>query len=97
MEHGVKCHGLRTIVLLAALAFTITIARADDPLPSWNDGLVKQSSIAFVEKSTKVGSPDFLPMREHIAVYDNDGTLWCKKPILAIPIVGVKVDPYPAQ
>ena len=47
--------------LLAALAFTITtIARAADPLPSWNDGPAKKSIITFVERVTREGSPDFV-------------------------------------
>ncbi len=67
--------------LLAALAFTATIARAADPLPSWNDGPAKQSIITFVEKVTTPGSPDFVPVPERIATFDNDGTLWCEKPL----------------
>jgi len=69
------------IALLAAVAFITTIARAADPLPSWNDGKAKQSIIAFVEKVTKEGSPDFVPTTERIATFDNDGTLWCEKPL----------------
>jgi hypothetical protein len=69
------------IALLAALAFTATIARAADPLPSWNDGPAKQSIITFVEKVTEPGSPDFVPVPERIATFDNDGTLWCEKPL----------------
>ena len=52
-----------------------------DPLPSWNDGPAKQSIIAFVEKVTKPGSPDFVPVPERIATFDNDGTLWCEQPV----------------
>ena len=69
------------IAFLAAVAFTsTTIARAADPLPSWNDGPAKQSIITFVEKVTKPGSPDFVPAPERIAVFDNDGTLWSEQP-----------------
>jgi phosphoserine phosphatase len=53
---------------------------ADDPLPSWNDGPAKQSILGFVEKVTKEGSPDFVPVPERIAVFDNDGTLWAEQP-----------------
>ena len=67
--------------LFAAVAFTTTIARAADPLPSWNDGPAKQSIITFVEKVTKPGSPDFVPVPERIAVFDNDGTLWSEQPV----------------
>src|SRR6266480_5928846 len=64
-----------------------------EPLPSWNDGPAKQSIIAFVEKVTKPGSPDFVPVSERIATFDNDGTLWCEQPIpvqLAFAIDRVK-------
>jgi hypothetical protein len=67
--------------LLVALAFATTIARAADPLPSWNDGPAKQSIITFVENVTKPGSPDFVPVPERIAVFDNDGTLWSEQPV----------------
>lgn len=52
----------------------------DDPLPSWNDGPAKQSIIDFVTKVTTEGSDDFVPQYDRIAVFDNDGTLWCEAP-----------------
>ena len=52
-----------------------------DPLPSWNDGPAKQGILAFIARVTKEGSPNFLPPVERIAVFDNDGTLWCEKPM----------------
>jgi len=67
--------------LVCALALTATMAHAADPLPSWNDGAAKKSIIAFVEKVTKEGSPDFVPVPERIATFDNDGTLWCEQPL----------------
>lgn len=51
-----------------------------DPLPSWNDGVLKNDIIAYVEKVTKKGSPDFIPEDSRIAAFDNDGTLWAEKP-----------------
>ena len=63
------------------LSLTTAISQAADPLPSWNDGKAKQSIIAFVEKVTKPGSPEFVPVAERIATFDNDGTLWCEQPI----------------
>ena len=56
-------------------------APAADPLPSWNDGATKQAIIEFVDKVTKEGSPDFVPVAERIATFDNDGTLWAEKPL----------------
>jgi phosphoserine phosphatase len=73
-------HILVAAALVCALAFTASMAHAADPLPSWNDGAAKKSIIAFVEKVTTAGSPDFVPVPERIAVFDNDGTLWCEQP-----------------
>jgi haloacid dehalogenase-like hydrolase len=68
-------------VALVALGLPTVSSRAADPLPSWNDGPAKQSIIAFVEKVTRPGSPDFVPVAERIATFDNDGTLWCEQPL----------------
>jgi len=54
---------------------------ADDPLPSWNDTAPKKAIVAFVEKITKEGSADFVPVEQRIATFDNDGTLWVEQPI----------------
>ncbi|MGH9939705.1 MAG: haloacid dehalogenase-like hydrolase [Blastocatellia bacterium] len=53
----------------------------DDPLPSWNDGEVKRGVIDFVTRVTREGGPDFVPVADRIAVFDNDGTLWVEKPL----------------
>ncbi len=68
-------------LIAAALAFTAVIARAADPLPSWNDTTPKKAIVAFVERVTREGSPDFVPPEERIATFDNDGTLWCEQPL----------------
>jgi hypothetical protein len=52
-----------------------------DPLPSWNDGMAKKAIIAFVDRVTNEGSPDFVLQSERIAVFDNDGTLWTEQPL----------------
>src|SRR5213080_4315472 len=74
-------HNLLVAALVCALAFTTTIARAADPLPSWNDGPAKKTITEFVAKVTKEGSPDFVPPEERVATFDNDGTLWCEQPM----------------
>jgi phosphoglycolate phosphatase-like HAD superfamily hydrolase len=68
-------------VLLAIVIAGLTTAYAQDPLSSWNDGPTKQAIVAFVEKVTKEGSPDFVPPEERTATFDNDGTLWCEQPM----------------
>ena len=52
-----------------------------DPLPSWSDGKVKQSIVGFVTRATTQGSPEFVPVSERIATFDNDGTLWAEQPM----------------
>jgi len=52
-----------------------------DPLPSWNEGEARKSVLAFVDRVTTEGGPDFVPPAERIAVFDNDGTLWSEKPV----------------
>ncbi|MFP2930893.1 HAD family hydrolase [Pyxidicoccus sp. 3LG] len=71
---------LRLLVL--GLCLCPAVALAADPLPSWNDGPVKRDLIAFVERVTREGSPDFIPPEERIAVFDNDGTLWQEQPVV---------------
>ena len=63
------------------LAITIATTQAQDPIPSWNDTAPKKAIVAFVEKVTKEGSPDFVPTAERVATFDNDGTLWAEQPM----------------
>jgi len=82
-----------TKIILSALLLSGIVNAAVDPLPSWNDGKNKQAIIAFVEKTTREGSADFVPPAERIAVFDNDGTLWSEQPMyvqLAFAIDRVK-------
>ncbi len=73
--------GLVAATLAATLVCTATLARAADPLPSWNEGKSRQSILDFVTRVTKEGSPDFVPAAERIATFDNDGTLWAEQPM----------------
>lgn len=50
-------------------------------LPSWRDGPTKAAIVAFVERVTTQGGDDYMAPAERIAVFDNDGTLWCEKPM----------------
>jgi len=78
-------HATRRAILCATLATALCGASAathaqSDPLPSWNDDTAKKSITDFVGRVTKEGSADFVPPAERIAVFDNDGTLWCEQP-----------------
>jgi len=63
------------------VATSAIIAQAADPLPSWNDTASKRAIVSFVEKTTAQDSPDFVPIPERVAVFDNDGTLWAEQPM----------------
>jgi phosphoserine phosphatase len=47
-----------------------------DPLASWHDGPTKTTIVDFVEAVGASIAPE-----ERVAVFDNDGTLWCEKPM----------------
>jgi hypothetical protein len=50
-------------------------------MPSWADGPAKTAIRDFVDAVTLEGGADFAPPSERIAVFDNDGTLWCERPL----------------
>jgi phosphoserine phosphatase len=49
-------------------------------LPSWNDGPAKAAILDFVHAVTTPGE-GFIGPAERIATFDNDGTLWCERPL----------------
>jgi phosphoglycolate phosphatase-like HAD superfamily hydrolase len=49
-------------------------------LTSWRDGAARQAIVDFVSRAFGDG-PDHVPVDERVAVFDNDGTLWCEKPL----------------
>jgi phosphoglycolate phosphatase-like HAD superfamily hydrolase len=53
-------------------------------LESWTDGpgsSAKAAIVDFVGRVTAEGGPDFVAAEDRVAVFDNDGTLWCEKPM----------------
>jgi phosphoglycolate phosphatase-like HAD superfamily hydrolase len=52
-----------------------------DTLGSWNDTATRRAIIEFVQRVTTEGGADYVPPEERIATFDNDGTLWCEKPM----------------
>jgi hypothetical protein len=75
---------IRAYICVIFLAGSLICARAQsDPLPSWNDTSPKKAIITFVEKVTKEGTSDFVPVDQRIATFDNDGTLWVEQPMYA--------------
>jgi len=70
----------RVAVAIAAVTCSSVWAIGAEPMPSWNDGPSKQAIMAFVEKVTTDGGPDYVEPAKRIAVFDNDGTLWAEQP-----------------
>lgn len=45
-------------------------------LSTWSDTATRQAIVDFVEDAARN-----VPLEERVAVFDNDGTLWCEKPM----------------
>jgi phosphoserine phosphatase len=57
------------------------LTSTSDPLPSWRAGAARQAIVEFVQRVTTDGSPELVAPEERVAVFDNDGTLWCEQPM----------------
>lgn len=66
---------------LVLAVVTLGACKAAGPLPSWNESPRRDAILAFVERTTTPGSPDFVPPPERIATFDNDGCLWAERPV----------------
>jgi phosphoglycolate phosphatase-like HAD superfamily hydrolase len=71
--------------LLAVLVWSLlalgATARSSTPLQSWNESASKKAVLDFVARVTTPGTPDFVPVADRVAVFDNDGTLWSEQPM----------------
>jgi hypothetical protein len=73
---------IRRLIALAAILFVSTASAQEPvPLPSWNDGASKQAIVDFVTKVTEPESADYVPIKDRVATFDNDGTLWLEQPM----------------
>ncbi len=84
MNSGITLPGIRRrglYGLLAGVAFA-SAARGQTaaPLPSWRDTPRRRAVLDFIAAVTTEGGPDYVPIPERIAVFDNDGTLWVEQP-----------------
>lgn len=76
-----QSHRLAIGLFVIFILCITSVAKASDPLPSWNDGQVKTKILQFVDEVTNKDSKDYVQPEERIAVFDNDGTLWVEQPI----------------
>jgi phosphoserine phosphatase len=74
---------LSAVLVLFVAVFGTAYARAQDPLPSWNDGPAKHSILVFVKDTTERSSPKYVEPADRIATFDQDGTLWTEHPLYA--------------
>jgi phosphoglycolate phosphatase-like HAD superfamily hydrolase len=81
-----KTRMMSMISLILLLSFLVPYAglakdKIDTELSAWKDGPAKKTITDFVKKVTDEKSADYVKPSERIAVFDNDGTLWCEQPI----------------
>ena len=50
-------------------------------LESWRPGPARQAILDFVAQTSGAGEHPPVPPEQRVAVFDNDGTLWCEKPM----------------
>lgn len=93
-----RIHHVVALTLMLFVSFaSAQSSSGHDPLPSWNDGPSKQAIVEFVAKTTKAGSPDFVPAPERIATFDQDGTLWVEQPMYSFLVYALERVPVLAK
>jgi phosphoserine phosphatase len=50
-------------------------------LPGWRDGSARRAIVEFVTRVCGADGSEPVPVEDRLAVFDNDGTLWCEKPM----------------
>jgi phosphoglycolate phosphatase-like HAD superfamily hydrolase len=73
--------GAAALPLLSLPHIGTSAAQAVDPLPSWNNGMAKETIMGFVQATVDEGSRTFVPPQARIATFDQDGTLWVEHPM----------------
>ena len=84
---------IRSIHYFSTLLIVVLLSCSSQPsenlqkevLNIWNNTVLKQEIIDFVNAVTLPDSPKYVAEEDRIAVFDNDGTLWNEKP-LYIPV-----------
>lgn len=72
--------GLCCLLWIATMSNSQAIAASVDILPSWQEGETKTTIIDFVTDVSDPDSNNFVEVKDRIAVFDNDGTLWSEYP-----------------
>src|SRR3954467_8631193 len=64
----------------ASTSATNGIAGVEQELAGWRDRPAKRAILGFVAAACGRDGSEPVPVEERVAVFDNDGTLWCEKP-----------------
>ncbi|WP_049733531.1 HAD family hydrolase [Rhizobium ecuadorense] len=62
------------------IVVSVLPASAQQALPSWNETGAKSRIRDFVKATVTEGGEAYVAPVDRIAVFDNDGTLWCEQP-----------------
>ena len=68
-------------ILSTPLLRSSGLAQTADPLPSWNNGVAKETIVGLVQATIDRSSRTFVPPEARIATFDQDGTLWVEHPM----------------
>jgi phosphoglycolate phosphatase-like HAD superfamily hydrolase len=90
-ERGNQTRRRSLFLAVGAAAFVVGLVRrvpaqaeaSADPLASWVDGPARQSVLDFVHAVTDPSSKNFVAVKDRIATFDQDGTLWVEHPLYA--------------
>jgi hypothetical protein len=90
-EHDIQCvaqpepplvaRALAATPVLPTVLATTAVRAQTAPLASWNDGPAKQSVLDFVRATTEPASTNFVAVKDRVATFDQDGTLWVEHPL----------------
>lgn len=73
-----------SVIFILICACSETKVVVTDPLPSWNEGPIKQRVLQFVRDITLKGGIKYVSPEDRIATFDNDGTLWSEVPLVEV-------------
>lgn len=82
MKNRTSFYRAGVIAICAALLLVFascSAAKKSDPLSLWNDEApAKKALVAYMQNVTDKNSADFIPVKDRVATFDFDGTLFCE-------------------
>ena len=75
-----NCATIACIGLSCSPSFQQNEITSNDHLNQWNEGPVKASILSFLNTVFNETCPDFVAVKDRVAVFDMDGTILLEKP-----------------